>query len=356
MARRNRSRKRGWSLKDWHWISSAVCLIGMLLFSVTGITLNHAGWIESAPSIERYEGSLPQKDLERLVNASGNDVLPTSFHRWYEAKTHNSISSNAQIEWSNYEVYVAMPRPGGDSWFSVDLASGAFYSENTDRGWIAYFNDLHKARNTGFLWSLFIDVFAIASIVFTITGLLLLKKYSKGRKSTWPLVLAGFIIPFFAVIGSAHAAENELTVEIPRLSVAEYHVPYVAVWLANKRHQRVVDIAVWYDVNLENNEGEKWLKDMRQWWRRSGRMTDMPIDGVSGATRRPGIQRVDLTPMLNQLPELSEGKYYLYVEAARELGGREMLRLPLSLPLNHPISITDSGEHELGRVSLKLEP
>ena len=52
----------------------------------------------------------------------------------------------------------------------------------------------------------------------------------------------------------------------------------------------------------------------------------------------------------------SEGEYYLYVEAARELGGREMLRLPLSLPLNHPISITDSGEHELGRVSLKLEP
>ncbi|RDK82601.1 UNVERIFIED_ORG: hypothetical protein DFO82_2425 [Idiomarina abyssalis] len=355
MARRSGGR-RGWSLKDWHWISSAVCLIGMLLFSVTGITLNHAGWIESAPSVESHESSLPQTELDRLANASGNDALPTFFHRWYEDKTQNSISSNAEIEWSDYELYVAMPRPGGDSWFSVDLTSGAFYSETTDRGWIAYFNDLHKARNTGFLWSLFIDVFAVASILFTITGLLLLKKYSKGRKSTWPLVLAGFIIPLFAVMGSAHAAENELNVEIPRLSVAEYHAPYLAVWLANERSQRVADIAVWYDVNLKDSEGEKWLKDIRQWWRRSGRMADMPIDGVSGATRRPGTHKVDLTPLLTKLPELEPGQYYLYVEAAREVGGREMLRLPLSLPIDSPISISETGEHELGRVSLKLEP
>ncbi|NIV36045.1 MAG: hypothetical protein GWN58_43325, partial [Anaerolineae bacterium] len=31
------------TLRQWHWISSALCLVGMLLFSVTGITLNHAG-------------------------------------------------------------------------------------------------------------------------------------------------------------------------------------------------------------------------------------------------------------------------------------------------------------------------
>lgn len=356
MARRSTSRRRGWSLKDWHWISSAVCLIGILLFSITGITLNHAGWIESAPSVERIEQALPQKDLDRLVNASGKDVLPAFFHQWYENATDDRIRANAQIEWTDYELYVAMPKPGGDSWFSVDLASGAFYSETTDRGWIAYFNDLHKARNTGVLWSLFIDVFALVSILFTVTGLLLLKKYSKGRKSTWPLVAAGFVIPFLAVISSAHAADNELTVDIPRLSVAEYHAPYVAVWLADKRHQRVADIAVWYDVNLEDREGEKWLKDMRQWWRRSGRMVEMPIDGVSGATRRPGSRRVDLTPLENALPTLEAGQYYLYVEAARELGGREVLRLPLSLPLENPISLSDSGEHELGRVSLKLEP
>ena len=30
-------------LHSWHWISAALSLAGMLLFAVTGLTLNHAG-------------------------------------------------------------------------------------------------------------------------------------------------------------------------------------------------------------------------------------------------------------------------------------------------------------------------
>jgi len=36
-------------LLQWHWITSAVCLVGMLLFAFTGITLNHSGSLESSP-------------------------------------------------------------------------------------------------------------------------------------------------------------------------------------------------------------------------------------------------------------------------------------------------------------------
>ena len=35
------------TLHQWHWISSAICLLGMLLFTITGITLNHASRIEA---------------------------------------------------------------------------------------------------------------------------------------------------------------------------------------------------------------------------------------------------------------------------------------------------------------------
>ena len=38
-------------MRQWHWISAAVCLIGMLLFAVTGITLNHSGTIEARPVV-----------------------------------------------------------------------------------------------------------------------------------------------------------------------------------------------------------------------------------------------------------------------------------------------------------------
>ena len=33
------------TMHSWHWISAAICLAGLLLFCITGITLNHAGVI-----------------------------------------------------------------------------------------------------------------------------------------------------------------------------------------------------------------------------------------------------------------------------------------------------------------------
>ena len=61
-------------LHEWHWISSAVCLIGMLLFAVTGFTLNHAGQIESKPKVESRDAQLPPDLLEKLQQAQKQGV------------------------------------------------------------------------------------------------------------------------------------------------------------------------------------------------------------------------------------------------------------------------------------------
>ena len=42
------------TLRQWHWLSSALCLAGMLLFAITGITLNHAAQIEAKPTITSH--------------------------------------------------------------------------------------------------------------------------------------------------------------------------------------------------------------------------------------------------------------------------------------------------------------
>ena len=36
------------------------------------------------------------------------------------------------------------------------------------------------------------------------------------------------------------------------------------------RPEFVGNLAVWYDLKQKDNEGTKWLKDMRQWWRAAG--------------------------------------------------------------------------------------
>jgi hypothetical protein len=48
----------------------------------------------------------------------------------------------------------------------------------------------------------------------------------------------------------AMAADVSLTVGIPKLSVAEYHRPYVAVWLERPVQSCVGNVAVWYDLKL----------------------------------------------------------------------------------------------------------
>ncbi|WP_017445908.1 PepSY-associated TM helix domain-containing protein [Gayadomonas joobiniege] len=336
-----------WNVKNWHWISSAICLAGMLLFAVTGITLNHAAEIESEPKITSYEAELPANILSSLQQQKS---LTSSFKSWFKNQTGQNIPDAIKPEINAGEIYLAMPRPGGDSWFSLMLETGEFYMETTERGYIAYLNDLHKGRNTSSAWRWFIDIFSIACIVFTVTGLILLKKYAKGRKSTWPLIIASFLLPVAIALIPAHA--GELKVEIPRIQVSEYHAPYVAAWISDKKHKNVQNIFVWYDYKMKDDEGEKWLKDMRLWWRRGGRTLDLPIDGVTGATRRPGIASVDISEALNSL---TPGTYRLNVEAARELGGREAVYIEFDWPLTPGTQLSKNGQKELGKIQLIME-
>lgn len=192
-------------MRQWHWISAAVCLIGMLLFAVTGITLNHAGQIEARPAVSERTATIPQPLLEqmRAMPGKGKDTISEAVTKWVSDEMRVDIRGR-EAELSPNEIYVALPRAGGDAWLSLDRQTGEARYELTDRGWISYLNDLHKGRNTGAVWSLFLDVFAIACIIFCITGLVLLQLLSHARPSTWPLVGLGFIIPALIAIFLMH--------------------------------------------------------------------------------------------------------------------------------------------------------
>lgn len=201
-------RRRAYWLKtlhQWHWISSAVCLVALVLFSVTGFTLNHARQIEGKPSVSTREGQLPADLLARMADgADRKDApLPPPLREWIARELGVEVGTRA-AEWSDGEAYVSMPRPGGDAWLSVDLDSGKVQYEQTDRGWISYFNDLHKGRNAGTLWSWFIDLFALASLVFALTGLFLLWLHGRQRPMTWPIVALGLLLPLLIALLFIH--------------------------------------------------------------------------------------------------------------------------------------------------------
>ena len=154
----------------------------------------------------------------------------------------------------------------------------------------------------------------------------------------------------------AVGAELAVKFEIPQLQVAEYHRPYVAIWLEKADLPQIITLAVLYDVKKKDNAGTKWVKDMRTWWRKAGREMTLPADGVSGATRATGEQKMNFGPAVNQFDKLPAGDYQMVIEAAREAGGRELVRVPFKLPLAGKQTLTAKGKEELGAVTLQINP
>ena len=152
------------------------------------------------------------------------------------------------------------------------------------------------------------------------------------------------------------AADLEIKIEVPSLNVAEYHNPYIAVWL-QAPDKSVRNLSVWYQLESrgqKSEKGEEWLKDMRQWWRAIGRSTDMPVDAVSGATRKPGVYQLNFTQGQAPLNKLAAGDYVLLVEAAREVGGRELIKIPFTWPVKEKTEKVQKGKNELGEVKLSV--
>lgn len=183
------------TLHEWHWISSALCLVGILFFSITGVTLNHSAQIEASPEVIQRKAILPDELRTALAGAdsASDPALPAALREWI-SKTMDVEVGARMGEWSEGEIYVSMPRAGGDAWLSIDRASGAIEYEKTDRGWISWFNDLHKGRNTGTAWAWFIDVFALACVVFSVSGFFLLQMHARQRSMTWPMVGLGLLV------------------------------------------------------------------------------------------------------------------------------------------------------------------
>ncbi|TFW17396.1 DUF2271 domain-containing protein [Duganella callida] len=153
---------------------------------------------------------------------------------------------------------------------------------------------------------------------------------------------------------STLAADLALKLDVPQLNVAEYHRPYIAAWVEDADQKVVANLAVLYDTKKRDNAGTKWLKDMRQWWRKTGRELTLPMDGVSGATKAPGEMTLNIPKAT--LDKLPAGQYTVLVEAAREAGGREVVKVPLQWPPKSAQSSTGQGKEELGAVVVQAKP
>lgn len=158
-----------------------------------------------------------------------------------------------------------------------------------------------------------------------------------------------------AASSGALAGQLTFDVTLPQQNVAEYHKPYVAGYLEDSKGAVAANLFIWYDVKKRDGGGQKYLKDIRSWWRKAGRDLTLPIDGVTGATRAPGRQTLTLDGNA-ALKGVAPGQYNLVVEAAREGGGHDLVRIPLTYNPAKSIQASGKGDGELGDVKVTFKP
>lgn len=111
--------------------------------------------------------------------------------------------------------------------------------------------------------------------------------------------------------------------------------PYIAVWIEDDTGELVQTVSLWYKA-----DESKYLNDLKRWNSKNNRTTM-----TTGATRRPGSFSVAWNGTnLDGIP-VTDGEYYVCIEAAREDGPYQIIReaVPISGSLA-PTTLTPSGE------------
>mgnify|MGYP003345772462 CR=1 FL=1 len=111
-----------------------------------------------------------------------------------------------------------------------------------------------------------------------------------------------------------------------------YRRPYVAVWVEDKDGFPVKTLSLFL---MAENPGPRWHRDLRRWY--SSDQARMLVDEtkligtISKPTRNPGNYKVAWDGRDDHGKLLTEGNYTLFIEAAREHGTYQLMKLPFEI-------------------------
>lgn len=202
----NRHSPSFWSrqFRQWHWISSALVLALMLLFSLTGLTLNNPDWFAVDPVIEERDIALSAGLQERLGDVTAAPQPDGALVARLAQETALPLARARTIQVEFGEVVFDLGGPGVKATLTIDTATGDAFYERVDNGLVARLNDLHKGRDAGVVWGFLIDLTAVVCIIFCLSGLGLLVINASVRSLTWPVTTLGIAAPLVAYVLFVH--------------------------------------------------------------------------------------------------------------------------------------------------------
>jgi uncharacterized protein len=176
-----------------HLYLSMVSFAIVLFFAVTGITLNHQEWFSDQQKTTVHHGIAQAKMLgNRAAQGDAANVDKLGLVEMLRAQGIHGAVSDVRVDDSQIEISLKAPGYSADAF--IDRDSGKYDLTETYNGFVAVINDLHKGRDSGRVWSMFIDVSAVLLTLVSATGLLLIWFIHKRRTTGILLAVLGAVL------------------------------------------------------------------------------------------------------------------------------------------------------------------
>ena len=138
--------------------------------------------------------------------------------------------------------------------------------------------------------------------------------------------------------GSAHWSDDfELVVSFeinrPEVEQRRYRRPYVVVYVEDEDGHVVRHLLMW--ISMAGSGPDQWLPDLLRWYRRDIGRTRIEkrnkAYAIGRSTRPPGEYSITWDGKDDRGDLVPEGKYTVFVEAAREHGTHQVIRAPVEI-------------------------
>ena len=184
------NRKTAMLIRWLHIYLSMISFAIIFFFAVTGLTLNHADRFAGEQHTTQEKGHLDPV-WTRSPDTLHIDKLAIVE---YLRRTHGIKAALSDFRIDDSQLGISFKGPGYAADAFVDRTSGDYDLTKTSAGFVGLINDLHKGRDTGAGWNVFIDVCAILLALVSLTGMVLLLFLKRRRLSGLLIAALGVLL------------------------------------------------------------------------------------------------------------------------------------------------------------------
>ena len=180
-------------LSRWlHIYLSMISFAIVFFFAVTGLTLNHAEKFNNQLKSVQEKGKL---DSTWVNTADTFKIAKLQIVEWLRNK-HAIKAAVSDFRIDDSQVAVSFKGPGYAADAFIDRDNGTYDLTKTSAGFVGIINDLHKGRDTGNAWSVFIDISAVLLALVSLSGMVLMLFLKRKRMSGIVVAAFGMLISY----------------------------------------------------------------------------------------------------------------------------------------------------------------